>query len=50
MGVDGVRDSLAIYVTRSDVDVKKKVKGLRVTRASLNGTDRQDKVIFVAQK
>ena len=27
VGVDGVRDSLAVYGSRSNVDVKKKVKG-----------------------
>ena len=51
VGVDGARDSLTARVERSngdglltgvrvqisDVDVKKKVKGLRVTLASLRG-------------
>jgi hypothetical protein len=32
VGVDGVRDSLTVTVSRSNVDVKKKVKGLCVTR------------------
>jgi hypothetical protein len=29
VGVDGLRDSLAKYGSRTDVDVKKKVKGWR---------------------
>ena len=36
VGVDGVRDSLTVLDSRSDVGVKKKVKGLCVTRASLS--------------
>ena len=32
VGVDGLRDSLTVTVSRSNVDVKKKVKGLRVSR------------------
>ena len=52
VGVDGLRDSLSTVqvssVSRSDVAVKKKVKGLRVEPASLisNG---QDNSIFVAR-
>ena len=52
VGIDGLRDSLSTVqvssVSRSDVAVKKKVKGLRVEPASLisNG---QDNSIFVAQ-
>ena len=52
IGVDGTRDSLlTVYVgfSRANVVVKKKVKGLRVTRASLSGRNRRDNVIFVAK-
>ena len=36
VGVDGVRDSLTVSVSRSDVDIKKKVKGLCGRTASLS--------------
>ena len=46
VGVEGMRDSLVAQ--RCDVDVKKKVKGLRVAPASLSHTVGQDNSIFVA--
>ena len=49
MGVDGMRDRLTVYGIRSDVDVKKKVEGLRVARASLSRRIRQDECIFIAK-
>jgi hypothetical protein len=49
VGVDGVRDSLTVSALRCDVGVKKKVKGCRVRRASLNRRDGQDNIIFVAR-
>jgi glutamate formiminotransferase len=51
VGVDGTRDRLVAFnlKVRCDVDVKKKVKGLRVAPASLSQTIRQDNVIFVAR-
>ena len=36
VGVDGMRDSLVALTQRRNVDVKKKVKGLRVALASLS--------------
>jgi hypothetical protein len=47
--VDGMRDSLMVRNSRCDVDVKKKVKDLRVKPASLSHAVGQDNVIFVAQ-
>ena len=50
VGVDGLQDSLTVVVqgSRSDVDVKKKVKGWRVTGLTRQ-TNRQDNNVFVAQ-
>jgi hypothetical protein len=39
VGVDGTRDRLVALTSRCDVDVKKKVEGLRVALASLSQTD-----------
>ena len=49
VGVDGMRDRLAVLTSRCNVGVKKKVKGSHFALASLNQTIRQDNGIFIAR-